>query len=372
VDDYRADEAFYLAHIDSLASGRLPAEARRLYRRAYSHVAITDESLRTAIRRHVPPPEVRPAMEPLFRNATVQAAFERDGYVVIDLIDRPQVDALRAFYQGLEHAATPAGGFQVSLDNESPSFVRAVSERLIEAVRASVDRHFDRHRVFTASFVTKAKDPTGIVPPHQDWTFVDERRYASATIWCPLVDVDRHNGGLGVIAGSHRLYNHIRPSPSPQYVPPFTDQLASIFPYVRIIDLRAGQALVFDNRTLHASPPNASNETRVAFGIGITHRDAAIRHYYLLPGQHKPVMEGYDVEPGFFHHYNNARLAALHRDGGKPQGLTSVGVFPQTARKLRKFSGPTRNSQITRKDHLWPSISSAAAMDLLVAAVLRR
>jgi hypothetical protein len=234
-----------------------------------------------------------------------------------------------------------------------------VSERLIEAVRASVDRHFDRHRVFTASFVTKAKDPTGIVPPHQDWTFVDERRYASATIWCPLVEVDRHNGGLGVIAGSHRLYNHIRPSPSPQYVPPFTDQLASIFPYVRIIDLRAGQALVFDNRTLHASPPNASNETRVAFGIGITHRDAAIRHYYLLPGQHKPVMEGYDVEPGFFHHYNNARLAALHRDGGKPQGLTSVGVFAVSARhyETEELVGAIRAAG-NRED---PMLADAAA-----------
>ena len=73
--------------------------------------------------------------------------------------------------------------------------------------------------------------------------------------------------------------------------------------------------------------PNTSAENRVAFGIGITHRDADLRHYYLLPGQERPLIEGFRVEPEFFFRYNNASLSAMHDRGEKPKGLTSLGVF---------------------------------------------
>jgi ectoine hydroxylase-related dioxygenase (phytanoyl-CoA dioxygenase family) len=333
VDVYQADEEFYLTHIDRLAKGLMPANARKLYRRSYEHVPVTDASLQAKIREHF---EVRgegSPMKQLFKDAALQRDFERDGFVVIDLLDHEQIDELTAFYAGLANAVPPAGGFQVSLDNESPEFVRTVSLKLTDTVRSSVARHFQNHRIFTASFVTKAKDPLGVVPPHQDWTFVDESRFWSATIWCPLVDVDVDNGGLGLIKGSHRLYDHVRPSPSPQYSPPFKDQLLHIFPYLTLMALKAGQAVVFNNQTLHASPPNTARQTRVAFGIGITHEDAQLRHYYLLPRRESPLVEGYEVQPQFFFRYNNARLSALHDKGEKPRDLNSIGIFSVQPRR---------------------------------------
>lgn len=332
VDVYAADEEFYLTHIDILAKGGVPSGLRSLYRRPYRHDAVTEQSLQASVRQHFPAAGSATGMNQLFRDAQLQSRFDQDGYVVIDLLDRAQVEELTEFYGDLANAATPEYGFQVSLDNESPEFVRTVSERLVNTVRPSVERHFQDHKIFTASFVTKAKNPLGVVPPHQDWTFVDEERCWSATIWCPLIDVDMGNGALGVIKGSHRFYEHVRPSPSPQYTPPFKDQLFSIFPYLTIVELRAGQAIVFNNKTLHASPPNTTERTRVAFGIGITHQEAQIRHYYMLPGQEKPVMEGYEVDPDFFYNYNNARLSALYEKGMKPDGLNSFGLFTISAR----------------------------------------
>jgi ectoine hydroxylase-related dioxygenase (phytanoyl-CoA dioxygenase family) len=327
VDVYHADEEFYLTHIDHLAKGEIPASARRFYRRPYVHVPVTAARLQAKVRESFAVNRKESAMKQLFRDAGRQAAFERDGYVVIDLIGREQVEELAAFHAGLSHGAPPPGGFQVSLDNESSDFVRTVSQKLIATVGPSVARHFQDHRIFTASFVTKSQDPLGAVPPHQDWTFVDESRFWSATIWCPLVDVDVDNGALGVIKGSHRLYDHVRPSPSPQYSPPFKDQLLDLFPYLTVLSLKAGQAVVFNNQTLHASPPNRSSRTRLAFGIGITHQEAALRHYYLLPRRDAPLVEGYEVQPEFFFHYNNARLSAMHDRGEKPRDLNSIGLF---------------------------------------------
>ena len=239
VDVCRADEEFYLTHIDSLAKGKLPPTVSKLYRRLYTHVPVTDATLQAHIRTNFQVTGGSSDMRNLFKDARLQAVFDRDGYAVIDLIDQAQVQELRAFYDGLEHAGASANGFQVSLDNESSDFVRAVSERLVNTARGSVEQHFQHHKIFTASFVTKGKHPLGIVPPHQDWTFVDESRFWSATIWCPLMDVNVDNGALGVIKGSHRLYDHVRPSPSPQYTPPFKDQLFTIFPYLTILELKA-------------------------------------------------------------------------------------------------------------------------------------
>ncbi len=325
VDVYEASPEFYLTHIDALAKGSMPDGEVRLYRRPYAHVPVTRETLEAKVAENFAPQEDEKAMK-LFRDPKKQTTFERDGFVVLDLIGPAEVAELLAFYGSLQNAPAPQGGFQVSLDNQSSEFVQKVAEKLIATAAPRVDMHFENHQIFTASFVTKGQNPQGFVPPHQDWTFVDESRFWSATVWCPLVDVNADYGGLAVLKGSHRLYDHVRPSPSPQYKPPFADQLFSIFPYMKVLELRAGQAVVFNNQTLHGSPPNTRQQTRIAFGIGVTHRDAQLRHYYLLPGK-VDVMEGYEVSTQFFYSYNNARLAAMYETGERPIGLSSIGTF---------------------------------------------
>jgi ectoine hydroxylase-related dioxygenase (phytanoyl-CoA dioxygenase family) len=325
VDVYEATPKFYLTHIDALAKGAIPEGVSKLYRRAYTHIPITDDTLQAKVREHCNQREDGNPMK-LFRDPDTQSAFERDGFVVINLIGPEQVEELRAFYGSLHNVPTPESGFQVSLDHQSPEFVQKVTEKLIAIAGPSVDRHFEGHQMFTASFVTKGNNPRGFVPPHQDWTFVDESRFWSATVWCPLVDVNADNGALCLLKGSHRLYDHVRPSPSPQFAPPFADQLFSIFPYMTVIELKAGQAVVFNNKTLHASPPNTSQETRIAFGLGITRSEAQLRHYFLLP-QTEDRIEGYEVSREFFFSYNNARLSALHNDGQRPAGLNDIGTF---------------------------------------------
>jgi len=309
----------------------------------------------------------------LFRSPQLQSSFEKDGFVVIDLAGEKELDVLLAFYAGLRNAPMPGHGFQVSLDNEDAQFVQRVAETLIGIAGPLLERHFQDHQVFTASFVVKETNPAGIVPPHQDWTFVDETRYWSATVWCPLQDVGLENGALGLISGSHNWYDHVRPSPSPYYEPPFKDQLALLFPYIRLLELKAGQAVVFNNRTLHASPPNLSGRPRLGVGIGITHRDAGLRHYYLLPGndpslrpgdrlpgEDPSLIEGYAVERTFFYHYNNARLSSLYAAGRRPEDLRSIGSFPVSQRvyageELQRLAEGAGNR---RDDGLWRHLSA--------------
>ncbi|QNN69123.1 phytanoyl-CoA dioxygenase family protein [Thermomonas carbonis] len=224
------------------------------------------------------------AMRPLFKSSELQADFDRDGYVVVPFLDADEVAALNAHYASLNHDHATSQGFHVSLDSTDRAFKRATMDKLQQAARARIDQVFDRARIFVASYVVKEPGPRGIVPPHQDWTFVDESRFVSCTVWIPLARTTVDNGALGVISGSHRLFDHARASPSPQCPTPIGDLMFQIFPFLAIKEMEAGQALIFNNRTLHGSPPNLSEVARVAVGIGVTHEEADLRHHYLLPG----------------------------------------------------------------------------------------
>jgi hypothetical protein len=265
-------------------------------------------------------------MRNIFKNPQRQAEFDEQGCTVLSFLDAPQIQRLSEFYGTLNNDHIPAYGFHYSLDNMDGRFVERVADAVRENVAASVDEHFDRCKVIVASFVVKEPNPKSLVPPHQDWTFVDETEFDSVSVWAPLVDVQMENGALGVIRGSHKFFSHIRPSPAPQFRPPFGDHMFSIFPYLGIIPLKAGEAVVFNNKTIHASPPNASPTPRVAVGFVITQAEADLYHHYLLPGHATPRIETYAVDETFFYAYNNTKLRALHEQGTKPEGFKSVGV----------------------------------------------
>ena len=261
-------------------------------------------------------------MKPIFRDPALQEQFDRDGFVKIKLLEQADVDHLLKFYQTLD-LTVPEYGFHVSMDNGNRDQVVRVMDELVSVLGAQCDQYFQDYQIFTGSYVVKEVNPKGVVPPHQDWTFVDEDEYWSATLWTPLMDVNIDNGALGVIHGSHRFFEHRRASPSPQCKTPLGEHLFAIFPYLDLIEMEAGEALVFNNKTIHASPPNTTETARIACGIGITHKDAQLFHHYLVPGPEQQV-EVYEIEPTFFHHYNNGLLSKMYDKGEKPQGLKVV------------------------------------------------
>jgi hypothetical protein len=89
----------------------------------------------------------------------------------------------------------------------------------------------------------------------------------------------------------------------------------SIFPYLKTLEMKAGETLFFDNRTFHASPPNTTNQIRLAAGVGITQKDANLIHYYLKPDGNKNTILKYNVDEDFFLKYDNARLSQMYENG---------------------------------------------------------
>lgn len=273
-------------------------------------------------------------MRNIFKNEEQQKQFTKDGFVLLPMLDAAEVESLLNYYNNQDFDNKIEAGFHISLDNQNQDLVKEVGSKIKEVLVPKTTNLLDDCKVFTASYVIKEPGLQNIVPPHQDWTFVDESQFCSATVWTALVDVTEKNGALGVIRGSHTIFNHKRSSPSPQSKSPLSDHIFTLFPFVDIIEMKAGESLIFDNRLIHASPPNLSDQARIAVGIGITQSEAQLNHFYQNPASGK--LEEYAVDENFYTWFNNKRLSDLFDEGKSPEGLKKTGQIEREVPDLSK------------------------------------
>lgn len=259
-------------------------------------------------------------MKPLFSNPNDQAFFEENGYLVIDLLDNSEVKTLLDYYHQLNNDHVGEYGFHVSMDNKSYAFINGVINTLESVILPKARKFFVPCKMFTGSFVVKEPRLNSFVPPHQDWSFTDDQNFNSVTVWTALQDTDIHNGAMAVLPGSHKWFTGPRASPSPGYITPFQAHGMDLFPYMKLIPMKAGQALIFENKTLHASPPNSTKVARIGAGIGITQEDAPLLHYYVVPGSEPQELQSYHVDREFFFKYSNTTLLQLQKEGKFPEG----------------------------------------------------
>jgi hypothetical protein len=231
----------------------------------------------------------------------LQHRFEQDGYVVVDLLDEEALSAVAARYDAMDHERREhfdwVEGFSTSIYDARPEYRREVLDVMDEIVQPALAGVLDHYRIFWANFLVKqpGADP---VPPHVDWTFLDEDRFSSVTIWCPLRDTTPENGTLGVVSGSHRRIDFLRAA----NVPTFERCVAAVADIEDrpVIPVRAGQAIVMDNRVVHFSTPNADDESRVVIGCVAGPVEAELHHYWM---DEQERLLRFDIDRSFYLDY---------------------------------------------------------------------
>jgi hypothetical protein len=244
-----------------------------------------------------------PAAARTFVDDDLEARFRTDGLVIVPLLPRRQVRRLRKRYAELV-PETPPGCISTLYDPD-PAHKQAVAEAL-EPLAEGVLALLEDHQVLVSGFVAKqAGDPTSAMPAHQDWTFVDERRWRSLSVWCPLVDTCLDNGALHIMRGGHELPFTIRGTEIPSAFHELGDD---VHDHLSPLLLRAGEAVVYDHRMVHASPSNRTSKDRVAGVLALVPRSAEPLHYGA--GAHGGTIVRYAVGPDFFfdHTYGEAEM----------------------------------------------------------------
>ncbi|WP_421121234.1 phytanoyl-CoA dioxygenase family protein [Aquihabitans daechungensis] len=239
---------------------------------------------------------------PHLRDAALDARYEELGYVVLRGGAASSLRALRRVHRRVGGPAED--GFHSTMYSADQPHKERIHRELVEVLGPLLDEHLEGHRPLLASFITKGRGDTGRMPPHQDWTFVDEPEVASMNFWVPLVDVDQRNGAMSVLPRGHQVPHTIRGSDTQN---PFREIEELAAQHMVEVPMRAGDVLVHDHRVLHASPPNERRRLRVVAGIAVVPAGAAIVHYRRTgPG----TLDRYAVSREFFteHTYGSPEL----------------------------------------------------------------
>jgi hypothetical protein len=190
------------------------------------------------------------------------------GYSRVPVLTREEAAALleellavrsRAELQATDHCQKRQGCHS-SFDDPNPEYRRRIFDIVRDTFMPRLASVIDDYRMTLGGIFVKTPG-SAEVPLHSDWTFTTDPDQVTLNVWCPLVDVDDRNSGLRLVAGSHRLFEHIG---APGVAPYFADYEQELKERSALMDLRAGEAVIFDSNLLHWSRPNLSDDIRPA------------------------------------------------------------------------------------------------------------
>lgn len=203
----------------------------------------------------------------IFADLDRQKDFDREGYSVVRLLSPETVAALAAELPAIRPALdfTPNTSkldhaYHVSLLDPDVAYREAAWKFARDALWEPLQPILTGYRLLTGGLLVK---PAGAAPlsMHRDWTMLPDVDQVALNIWCPLIDVDESNGALAVVPGSHRLVPNVEAA----HVRPFFADYGDLLTDLSIsLPLAAGEAVIFDYRTIHGSRANRSSQPRPA------------------------------------------------------------------------------------------------------------
>jgi hypothetical protein len=228
-------------------------------------------------------------MRTAFLDGQREEALARDGCAIVDFLDAGELGSLRQALMRLGFGADDGTGFPVPPSRLRNTVVHADAEtkdaifaELSPGLQRAVDRILQEYVLLRIGVFDKLPGGAGI-EVHQHATLVDESTYRSLTIWLPATDTSVAMGTLHVVKGSHEFTDGFRSKN--RRLDDFRRVSRRVLErYSTPITLRAGQAIVFDDRLIHWSPPNRSLLVRTALQLMLAPDEADLVTYYRTNG----------------------------------------------------------------------------------------
>ncbi|MDB5282617.1 MAG: glycosyl transferase family 2 [Bacteroidota bacterium] len=232
--------------------------------------------------------------------------LDDEGYAVIPFLNAAETKILVDLFH--ENHPETKEGLYATAHSSSKEFKQRLNDEILNQFTRATAETFFECRPLGGSYIVKYKGEKGVLYPHQDWNIVDEDFYRSFNIWVPLVDTNDENGALAVLPHSHKLIKSYR---GVNIADPFYKVNGYTWQYHKTVHMKAGEALIYDHRLLHASAVNQTDAPRLAVVFGIIPEKAEMRYYYLENG----IVSEYENNVDFF--FNNDILKG-------PQGLKKI------------------------------------------------
>ncbi|MBL4709579.1 MAG: phytanoyl-CoA dioxygenase family protein [Flavobacteriales bacterium] len=242
-----------------------------------------------------------------FHQEEYSSFLYQEGSVFFPLLSSEEITALRELF--FQHHPQDPQGFYATTHLEDKTLRKQISNQIYKIIAPKLEGLFSNIQVLGGAFISKAPGEKGILPLHQDWNIVDEEKARSYNLWIPLCDVNDFNGAMRILERSHlkeKTYRGPNISPSLHHIS------RTVEDHMFSVNMKAGEALIYDHALWHSSPVNQSKEIRLAIVMGIIADGADMKYYH----QNGADIEEYNSHPNFFFENdreNGHKTLSLHQ-----------------------------------------------------------
>ena len=201
--------------------------------------------------------------------------LNKNGFIICDALTESQLRKYRVKFNKWHNKSV--GSFYKSYFSDQANYKADIENEIIDDFNELVEKKFQNCQLFGGMYVVKPFGNEGHLPPHQDWSFVDEQKHWSLNMWCPLQDVNATNGNMLMLPGSHSYMKTIRGSKTKDQ---YLDQKKLLDNYMLDQPMKAGQAIFFFHGIIHGSKPNKTVNDRVSLGLSLIEQNAPVYYHY--------------------------------------------------------------------------------------------
>lgn len=261
-------------------------------------------------------------VQPILRDPALQAELSRTGVAITRLFSEVQVAELARIVEALEadadhdnvHLKTP---FHLSAFHNDSKWKKRIYDEVHGFTKDIIDRLLVDYEPLVVNIHDKPPGADTALAIHQNPSFVEEPAHKSVTVWIPLIDVRRSNGTLGVLRGSHGVFDDMRAANMPDVFEEVADKLTT--QYFDALELTRGEVVVLDDSVIHWSYPNMSDTVRLAVQLIMVPKKPHHIYYYYNTSGDQPRLDLYTVDKDFFFKFNCK---------AEPQGLPFIKSIP--------------------------------------------
>lgn len=240
------------------------------------------------------------------------------GFAKIDQLDPVLLEKLKDTF--FEHHPKLPSGFYASTHVSDLNFRKKMSALILGLIEQKISSNFKNLNILGSAFISKAPGANSILPLHQDWNIVDETVARSYNIWIPLIDVNEKNGAMTILSESHKKQSTYRGANIKSVM---TEIEKDVLPHMTSLNMKAGEILVYNHALWHASPPNNSDQIRLAVVLGVVPKGVEMKCYHL----NGSVINVYDSHQDYFFENNPSE---------GPKDLVKCGEIKELPTQLSK------------------------------------
>lgn len=279
----------------------------------------------------------------IFKDDKLQQEIERNGFISVPFLTDAEKDELMSFYQ--ENPYVTESSYHSTVLSDDISYRQKVHNKIKEVFSRALDNIFlPEYRFLFGSFTVKENGEDSQWAVHQDWTFVDERKFSSVGVWCPLIDVNYDNGCLGVVRGSHNFFYNVRGTNTISEYSSVANDIEK--KYLTFVPVKAGHAVIFYNSLIHYSPPNVTKDLRVTGNCVMIHKEAQPVHIFRDRNWPEDEVEPFAIDTDFLIHNNY--MAAARPERGTSLGRKKLKIEELTGNQMRYLAHKHSYSVIER------------------------